>query len=1070
MDHAVYERKNTDLGSTSMTKSGGFSIKKRHRKLGALIGLAALAVPFAANLGTLGDAIHAVTGPQNVYESELLNVKLKTSQDKTKTTWDLEFDRSQTSVSEQTVKFKLDLDKAGLKDAEIKQDDKALDMREGIVSAVLKSQSTHLILTAISTNEDKHDITLPVTELGLYDEQNGENRLEADNRSIDLTMAFEQVAEIAESIKEEAASSEKEVKEEKAPRMVDGSNDGLITGSDPVVGFNTSLSGSVVAGDEVQTVLISREDRTTPGTNGLTSSDNFQIWANTSVVYHETDHNFTNNQINIYRKFDRAAMKIDGGIQNGLTRDEVRTYYHDQFDQVASGTNNQSSYMIEFPDVNSMSGKKFEILYDNVGYYIDALGNHVTVGASMTIQNIKPVTQGSLHDQTQNHQYFIDVPNQLYSGILYQGIDTLDIQIQFFTTDGNGTSKANHFTGLLDLGTLGADNTSKAVMTFASLNNFGDANGDFLWTESGSTTIKNSTYAESVDLMDSFSDTDLAANRSLGITAKDGTGKAFTSMAQDSSANGKWYSKGHGNYTNNDYSDPNWRDLLGDATFPKGALSYPIQGKQYTFRLYTGTGNTWQTITCATTSPLQLDAPKKTVTSNNLTGGSQTAINQMLSTEQDSKTIDFEAKARETFAENHKPADYASLALYIAARETYVNEQLSKKNASDKYDFLYGDMFDQNVAIKASHEENDKPYFYYDYWVFQKTYEIGSESIAKPGELVMTDTLDKGVLLQNSALNSTFTNPTSIVVYNTDGTPFVSGQDYNATVEPDGDSQKITVTFTAAGLNKAKFNGGYISWNLNVKVDADAAAAASEDVIQWLNTANVKTKVNEATGIDTNTVPVHLTPLKPNDLKIHKVDEDGNGVQGVEFELWHMSEANGIDDQGNVMFKPINNGTGELVTDPDISNSGKQWLWTGLEVGAYELRETKTPGGYSEVVDTINFTLNSKRDSDNGDDYDYSMVVDPADIAALASLTKDDSGAWAGDVVNVTKRAQIQLKKVDADGKKVEGAKFKYALASADLTKDENWTDLTEIVTTDSAMHVDADSAKLKFNQVYIVR
>ena len=111
-----------------MTKSGGFSIKKRHRKLGALIGLAALAVPFAANLGTLGDAIHAVTGPQNVYESELLNVKLKTSQDKTKTTWDLEFDRSDMSVSEQTVKFKLDLEKAGLKDAEIKQDDKTLDM------------------------------------------------------------------------------------------------------------------------------------------------------------------------------------------------------------------------------------------------------------------------------------------------------------------------------------------------------------------------------------------------------------------------------------------------------------------------------------------------------------------------------------------------------------------------------------------------------------------------------------------------------------------------------------------------------------------------------------------------------------------------------------------------------------------------------------------------------------------------------------------------------------------------------------------------------------------------------
>ena len=238
MDHTVYERKNTDLGSTSMTKSGGFSIKKRHRKLGALIGLAALAVPFAANLGTLGDAIHAVTGPQNVYESELLNVKLKTSQDKTKTTWDLEFDRSETSVSEQTVKFKLDLDKAGLKDAEIKQDDKTLDMREGIVSAVLKSQSTHLILTAISTNEDKHDITLPVTELGLYDDKNGENKLPVDNRSVDLTMAFEKVAEIAkessssETVTEAVAKEEKKSEDkqgEKAHRVIDGSDDGFIT-------------------------------------------------------------------------------------------------------------------------------------------------------------------------------------------------------------------------------------------------------------------------------------------------------------------------------------------------------------------------------------------------------------------------------------------------------------------------------------------------------------------------------------------------------------------------------------------------------------------------------------------------------------------------------------------------------------------------------------------------------------------------------------------------------------------------------------------------------------------------
>ncbi|MFO9689996.1 hypothetical protein ABMD20_06405 [Weissella confusa] len=594
-----------------MTKSGGFSIKKRHRKLGALIGLAALAVPFAANLGTLGDAIHAVAGPQNVYESKLLNVKLETSQDKAKTTWDLEFDRSDMSVSEQTVKFKLDLEKAGLTDAEIaiKDGDKLgepLDMREGIVDAVLKTQSTHLILTAISSNEDKHDIALPITELGLYNEENGENLLPADNRSVDLTMAFEQVAEItkessSETVTEAVAKEEKksekvsEVKEEKqagkevkvAP--IPSDSDGLLpytgTASNPVQILNTQLTQTVPLTD-IQSVYIDTDARTTAQANGNTNPNNFQIWANTnSVAYHvngDTSVNYSQD-VNIYRKFDETAGKIDAGNPNPDPT-YVRSHYHSQYEAVAGGGSaNESAYMMEFHDSTKMAGKVFTIVYDNVGEYINANGDRVTMGATMSIGNIKPVTQQ--HNQI-GQQMFIDIPNNLYSGLLYQGIDSLDIQLQFYEVTPSASGST--FTRLI--------NVSSAVgasMTFDSLNNFGNGSGGFLWTETGSTQINSSTYAESVDKVATFGAEPTLADRNTAVAGKDSQGR--TVMKQDS--NGKWFSQGHGNYTNDNYSYPNWRDKIGDTTFPLGALSYPIAGKQFTFRFYTGTGNTWQTMT-----------------------------------------------------------------------------------------------------------------------------------------------------------------------------------------------------------------------------------------------------------------------------------------------------------------------------------------------------------------------------------------------------------------------------------------------------------------------------------------
>ena len=1040
MDHTVYERKNTDLGSTSMTKSGGFSIKKRHRKLGALIGLAALAVPFAANLGTLGDAIHAVTGPQNVYESKLLNVKLETSQDKAKTTWDLEFDRSDMSVSEQTVKFKLDLEKAGLTDAEIavKDGDKLgepLDMREGIVDAVLKTQSTHLILTAISSNEDKHDITLPVTELGLYNEENGENLLPADNRSVDLTMAFEQVAEIAESVKEEAASSsetlteavakeeeskseakdassEKVVKEEKkaekAPRVVD-SDAGFVTGSDPAAATYTQIGGT-----NVKSVVMKSQQFTTPKTSDNISTDtnNFQIWSNktytkqvqtptTQGVPHDDNAN-----IEIRQKLGLSSAKIDStetdGEINHITN--VRKHFHSQYEQVGNQANH-SSYLIEFKNAAAMSGAEFTVVYDNVGVYVGADNKEHQMGATLHISNIVAVDDKAQDNRSvwDGTHHLIDVPNNLYSGLLYQGILTLDVTVQFFSVEGG------KFTNIINIENDQTD-VDKASLTFDSLNNFG-ASGTSVtdqW-DVEAWGLNTSTFAESAARVQS--------DGSLKWDAK--TAKKGTAMTQDD--NGKWYSTTHGHYaslTDNPsmalYSQDThmrWVDIAESNTFERGAISYPITGTANKFRLFSGTGNTWQTLTSAQINPVALPQPYKTVT---------------------------------------------NASTYDSARQEL---QAKLDGTTEQYGAYDGESVSQAPVVEYKNEQ----YFVHDYWIFQPTYTIGDQSIAKSNKITMTDTLPYGMTLRNYNLSNTpvvfdgTNDPTAYGDLNvsvpgvTDRVTLSIGTDYTLRIENvtvnNQVRQKITVNFTDSGLGKTQFNSQDIAFELRVKVNVMAAIESTPPTtVVWNNQANVETGVSDE---DTNWVSTHLGPIDSQlALRIHKVDDSGRSLSGASFTLkrtkvfekWDDAATVTVDDVAHSGTFDNANGTVDdntTLARTDDGSDGSVWMWAQnnsgqvLKPGVYTLTEDVAPGGYTGI-DPITFEVNYTRHyvglQPGDENYDVmQMVVTLADgTQGVNSLDVANNGGVELDVTNTHKPAQVKIKKQDADGNPLNNAKFEY--------------------------------------------
>lgn len=1046
MDHTVYERKNTDLGSTSMTKSGGFSIKKRHRKLGALIGLAALAVPFAANLGTLGDAIHAVTGPQNVYESELLNVKLKTSQDKTKTTWDLEFHRSETSVSEQTVKFKLDLDKAGLKDAEIKQDDKTLDMREGIVSAVLKSQSTHLILTAISTNEDKHDITLPVTELGLYDEKNGENKLPVDNRSVDLTMAFEKVAEIAkesssETVTEAVAKEEKKSEDkqgEKAHRVVPNADKGFIAmgGNSPI----ESLPATANIDDQVQLALIDQDDRTTPISGGTaTDGKHFQIWSSdaTNTTYHrdgENDNGTT--AVNIYQKFNAPSADIGGSVTTYGPNQNYRNDYHNQYLTSGNANNdNQSAYNIEFSNdqkgVDAMKNTKFEVFYDNVGYYVDTYGDIHDMGAAVTITNVTPVNAN--HNKMGSVRY-IDLPNNIYSGVMYHGIESLDMEIRFYAVN----EQTREFTSLLDL------TDSDSLFTFNSLNNFGTGDAT-TWNDTSAnsphwnvneTGIQNSIWAETVSPLDALGGDIDQSVWNLGQTVGPGGAVSGSAMEKDTT-NLKWFSKTHGNY---DWETTttvagNWADNIDDTnTFPMGSVAYTTSGVAQSFRMFTGTGNTWQTLTCANNKPMQLNAPRKLVTRDNIGSGDTQTAYQKANSElkaADTAAADIISETRKNFTTAWAETGAKFDTNFYVQRENEVGKALT----TDKMESLgvgYGDLYNDNLALTSTTLINGNPYFTYDYWVMQPTYDTGTYSLVKPAELVISDTLDTDVTLEDVDLGTSATSSKSIVVYNTNGGTFNPNTDYDVSISTVNGKQQIVVTFTAAGLKAAIFDGGNIALDLDVKV---SALVTDDDDAEhdFKNTADVETGLTKGNPITTNMVPVHITPKPEASLQITKMDNKGNKLQNAMFKLEKIGEPNSWD--GSTW-----NGWTDMTLDPDeidLSHieGSSSFIWEKLTIGKYQLSEITTPGGYTGLTQNVVFyvsgVLGANKEqilqeikTDDGDTYS-------ADVIANWDFENDgeftDNPSWVGPVINDQKLVNFELYKVDDDKNALDGAEFSYA-------------------------------------------
>lgn len=325
------------------------------------------------------------------------------------------------------------------------------------------------------------------------------------------------------------------------------------------------------------------------------------------------------------------------------------------------------------------------VYYQNVGAYTtSASAENPTeqMGAIVKISNI--VYNNS---KPAGKDRYIDFSTNFYSGIVYNGIESFDLDITFITEDG---------TKMLNFPQPTDDNDYNSYFTFGSLN--GNETGEHEWagTRSG---LKGMLSAES-----------LVKERDNGWY--EGIGKGVWQAGEP--------------YT----GDGEWGDFLGSTNYEKGAVSFPLVGTTQLFKLKSESGFTWQSFSSGYLVPLEAPAPQKTV---------------------------------------HRTADLG----------------LDHNNLD---------------GVTIDRDDDDMDSFYYT--IYQPTYSIPDESIAKPDKIVLTDQLPAGMTLRDFQL------------YNTDGSQITG--DGKLTVSTGG---QVTYELADKEIESLTFDGRSFAFQMRVVID-----------------------------------------------------------------------------------------------------------------------------------------------------------------------------------------------------------------------------------------------------------
>lgn len=246
----------------------------------------------------------------------------------------------------------------------------------------------------------------------------------------------------------------------------------------------------------------------------------------------------------------------------------------------------------------------------------------------------------------------------------------------------------------------------------------------------------------------------------------------------------------------------------------------------------------------------------------------------------------------------------------ITGKDTIVNGQAATVKVGDKVGY---------TITSISPQYTDE---YFNYTDAKKLPVYKITDTLSSGLKYVANTLDVKIAGKNEALTN--------------------GKDYTL----DTTDNQITITFSQNFLKNEAYKGKEVT--VTYKAEVLASAAVTNPNTNEVELFYTNKPGSGATGVPSKDIP----KLYTYGLKVYKKDSVGEKLIGAKFKLYKV-ENKGTD---NEQKKLINKLTG---MDPNgvMTSKDNEFIFSGLDVGDYELEEVESPKGYTLLTDTIKFSI-----------------------------------------------------------------------------------------------------------------